>query len=64
MKARDAGTFGIILGTLGRQGSPAMFQHARRLLTKHGKRTVQFLMAEIVPQKLQLIKHVDVSYQT
>lgn len=61
MQARSARRFGIILGTLGRQGSPAMFQHARRLLAKHGKQCVQFLMAEIQPQKLQLIKEIDVS---
>lgn len=60
MKARKAKRFGIILGTLGRQGSPAMYQHAKRLLDKHGKQSVQFLMAEIQPLKLQMLKQIDV----
>lgn len=64
LKAREAKRFGIIMGTLGRQGSPAMFQHARRLLSKHGKQCVQFLMAEIQPQKLALIDEIDVSAAT
>lgn len=38
-----------------------MFQHARRLLRKHGKECVQFLMAEIQPQKLAMVKEIDVS---
>ena len=63
VKARSAQRFGIILGTLGRQGSPAMFQHARGLLQKHGKQCVLFLMAEIQPQKLQLLKQIDVRLQ-
>jgi 2-(3-amino-3-carboxypropyl)histidine synthase len=61
VKARGAKRFGIILGTLGRQGSPAMYQHAKRLLDKHGKQSVQFLMAEIQPVKLQMLKQIDVS---
>jgi hypothetical protein len=61
VKAREAKRFGIILGTLGRQGNPAMFQHARRLLSKHGKTCVQFLMAEIQPHKLALVQEIDVS---
>jgi hypothetical protein len=39
-----------------------MFQHARRLLSKHGKTCVQFLMAEIQPHKLALVKEIDVSF--
>ena len=61
LKARKAKRFGIILGTLGRQGSPAMYQHAKSLLDKHGKQSVQFLMAEIQPAKLQMLKQIDVS---
>lgn len=61
VKARSAQRFGIILGTLGRQGSPAMFQYAKKLLLKHGKQCVLFLMAEIQPQKLQMLRQIDVS---
>lgn len=61
LKARKAKRFGIILGTLGRQGSPAMYHHAKSLLDKHGKQSVQFLMAEIQPAKLQMLKQIDVS---
>lgn len=60
MKARGAQRFGVILGTLGRQGSPAMFQHVKALLQKHSKQCVLFLMAEIQPLKLQMLKQIDV----
>jgi 2-(3-amino-3-carboxypropyl)histidine synthase len=60
-KAKTAKRFGLILGTLGRQGNPLMYQRAKKLLDKHGKKSTQFLMAEIQPHKLNLIKEIDVS---
>jgi len=51
--------FGIILGTLGRQGNPAILGHIRSLLRKHGKRSFVLLLSEIFPKKLDMFSHVD-----
>lgn len=56
--AKKAQTFGVILGTLGRQGSPKIFERIRKLLDARGHRVIPFLMAEINPRKLQLLKQV------
>lgn len=61
MKARDGVRFGLILGTLGRQGNLSVFNRLKALLGKHGKKYVQFLMAEINPSKLLLMSQIDVS---
>ena len=55
-RARGARTFGIILGTLGRQGNPAIVQRLRQALTKAGKRHMLLLLSEITPAKLQLME--------
>ena len=59
--ARDASTWGVILGTLGRQGNPAIFNRIRQLLTAKGKRAIPFLMAEVLPTKLNAIAGIDVT---
>ena len=58
-QARGASTFGLVLGTLGRQGSPPVFRRLHELLKARGKRVIPFLMAEINPEKLKLIRKVD-----
>lgn len=52
--ARSAQTFGIILGTLGRQGNPAIVKQIQTSLRKHHKRSFLMLLSEITPAKLQL----------
>ena len=52
-------TFGIILGTLGRQGNPAILGHIRALLKRHSKRCFVLLLSEIFPKKLDMFSHVD-----
>lgn len=52
-------TFGIILGTLGRQGNPAILGHVRALLKRHNKRCFVLLLSEIFPKKLDIFSHVD-----
>ena len=52
--AKTAKTFGIILGTLGRQGNPAIVRQIQTSLKKHGKRSFLMLLSEITPAKLQL----------
>lgn len=54
-KAKSAQTFGIILGTLGRQGNPAILSHVRQILRSSHKKYFVLLLSEIVPQKLRLI---------
>ncbi|KAL3815956.1 hypothetical protein ACHAXA_003577 [Cyclostephanos tholiformis] len=45
-------TMGIILGTLGRQGNPAILSRVRSLLRSRGIRTAIVLLSEIFPKKL------------
>lgn len=58
-QASSAKMFGVVLGTLGRQGSPKIFQRLRALLRLHGRRCVLFLMAELNPAKLAAISHIE-----
>jgi len=48
-------TVGIILGTLGRQGNPAILLRLRTLLRSRGIRSVIVLLSEILPQKLRIM---------
>ena len=57
--SRSAETFGIVLGTLGRQGNPAIVQRIQSLLRAARKRYFLLLLSEITPAKLQLFKRVD-----
>ncbi|KAK9502638.1 hypothetical protein O3M35_011370 [Rhynocoris fuscipes] len=53
-KAKLAGTFGLILGTLGRQGSPKVLNNFQCKMKSHGKPFVNVLLSEIFPDKLSL----------
>ena len=55
----NASRFGLILGTLGRQGSPKVLKDAREKLVKANKEFVTILMSEIFPAKLSLMPSVD-----
>ena len=57
--AQGAKTFGVILGTLGRQGNPAILSKIKALLTKHGKRCFIVLLSEIMPGKLDMMPDAD-----
>lgn len=52
-------TFGLILGTLGRQGSTTVFDNLKRSLTENGRNYVLVLLSEIFPSKLKEFKEVD-----
>lgn len=54
--AKSSDSFGIILGTLGRQGSPKVFKFLQRELKKLGKPWVNLLLSEINPNVLKLLK--------
>lgn len=61
--AKKATTFGLILGTLGRQGNNSIFKRLRNILSSNGKIVIPFLMAEINRAKLPMIEEVDVWVQ-
>ncbi|XP_036392814.1 2-(3-amino-3-carboxypropyl)histidine synthase subunit 1 [Megalops cyprinoides] len=58
-KARSAQKWGLILGTLGRQGSPKIMEHLESKLKAQGKSFVRLLLSEIFPCKLDLMPDVD-----
>ena len=60
---QNAQTFGIILGTLGRQGNPAIVQRIQKSLRNAGKKHFLMLLSEITPAKLQLFSNIDVWVQ-
>ncbi|XP_041653733.1 2-(3-amino-3-carboxypropyl)histidine synthase subunit 1 isoform X2 [Cheilinus undulatus] len=58
-KARSAQRWGLILGTLGRQGSPKVLEHLESRLQSLGKAYTRVLLSEIFPCKLDLMPDVD-----
>lgn len=63
IQASNAKRFGLILGTLGRQGNPKVFDFLKESLTKVGVDFIVVLLSEIFPEKLKLFKDVDVWVQ-
>lgn len=57
--ARSAKRFGLILGTLGRQGSPTVLDDLRSKLEAHNRPYLTALMSEIKPAKLAKFKGID-----
>lgn len=58
-QASRAKTFGVLLGTLGRQGSTSVLQRVEDALKAKGKKYFVMLLSEIFPSKLGLFSHVD-----
>jgi len=58
-KAKGAKSWGIILGTLGRQGNPAILGYLRRVIKSRGKRCMLVLLSEVFPAKLALFTGVE-----
>lgn len=52
--AEHAGNFGLILGTLGRQGSTKVLGHLEKKIRNSDKKYVKILLSEIFPSKLAL----------
>ncbi|CUG93018.1 diphthamide synthesis protein 1, putative [Bodo saltans] len=61
--AKAAGSVGIVMGTLGRQGNPKLVDRLTALAEQQGKSVVTFLMSEIFPAKLAAIPDVDAFIQ-
>ncbi|XP_054703587.1 2-(3-amino-3-carboxypropyl)histidine synthase subunit 1 isoform X1 [Grus americana] len=57
--ATGARCWGLILGTLGRQGSLGILQHLESRLHALGRPFVRVLLSEIFPSKLRLFPDVD-----
>lgn len=57
--ARKATRFGIILGTLGRQGNPAILAHLEQLFASRRLRYSVVLLSEISPAKLNAMGDVE-----
>ncbi len=57
--AKSAQVFGILLGTLGRQGNPGILLRIQERLRAHGKKSFTMLVSEITPAKLALFTKVD-----
>ncbi|XP_058461817.1 2-(3-amino-3-carboxypropyl)histidine synthase subunit 1 [Malaya genurostris] len=61
--SKNAKKFGLILGTLGRQGSTKVMEHLQKRLKFHNKQAVFILLSEIFPSKLELLKDIDAFVQ-
>ncbi|KAF2116700.1 putative diphthamide synthesis protein-domain-containing protein [Lophiotrema nucula] len=59
LKARKARTWGIILGSLGRQGNPHTLDLIEQTLEKQGIKSVNLLLSEIFPGKLAMMDEVE-----
>jgi len=60
---RGTRKWGIILGTLGRQGNPKIFQRLTKMMKQRGIEYTKILLSEIFPSKLALFQDVDVFVQ-
>ena len=58
-QAMGAKRFGLILGTLGRQGSPDVLRSVKAVMDAAGVEHVTVLLSEIFPDKLALFDEVD-----
>ena len=52
-RARGAKCFGVILGTLGRQGNPHILEHLTAALRRKGKLYFVLLLSEVFPAKVR-----------
>nr|NVI71025.1 putative diphthamide biosynthesis protein 1 [Cucujiformia] len=62
-QCETAGTFGIIMGTLGRQGNLNVVENIRLKLCNKNKKVVIILLSEIFPKKLELFPQIDAYVQ-
>ena len=58
-KAKHAKRFGLILGTLGRQGSPKVMRELQDRLSMLGLEHTTVLLSEIFPAKLAQFPDID-----
>ena len=58
-KAQGARHWGLVLGTLGRQGSPEVLRHLQKLLELRGHTYSTVLLSEVFPSKLAAFPTVE-----
>lgn len=58
-RAQSAQTWGLVLGTLGRQGNPALVDKLEALLEAKGLEHSVILMSEVTPESLKLMPGFD-----
>lgn len=58
-ESKNSGKFGIIMGTLGRQGNPKVVEHLRKRLEENNKKAVIILLSEVFPKKLELFPQLE-----
>jgi 2-(3-amino-3-carboxypropyl)histidine synthase len=58
-RARLCCVWGLVLGTLGRQGNVATMERLKKLLEGAGKEVTVVLMSEVTPQRLALMPDVE-----
>nr|NVI70985.1 putative diphthamide biosynthesis protein 1 [Cucujiformia] len=59
----NASKFGVIMGTLGRQGNPKVVDHIVQRLKNKDKKVVVILLSEIFPKKLELFDQLNAFVQ-
>lgn len=62
-RAASARKFGLILGTLGRQGSTKVMKYIEERIAFRNKKSSLILLSEIFPAKLELFKDIDAFVQ-
>eukprot|EP00959_Pyramimonas_sp_CCMP1952_P458324 9476444-Pyramimonas_sp.AAC.1 len=58
-KARGARSWGVVLGTLGRQGNPNILKHVEGNLQQKGYTYTVILLSELTPAKIHSITGID-----
>nr|MBE5724784.1 putative diphthamide biosynthesis protein 1 [Cucujiformia] len=58
-ESKNSGKFGVILGTLGRQGNPNVVERLRKRLEDSNKKSVVILLSEVFPKKLELFTQLE-----
>ncbi|CAN6722911.1 unnamed protein product [Malus baccata var. baccata] len=56
LKAKEASNWGVVLGTLGRQGNPRILQRLEKKMKDEGYSYTVFLMSEISPSRIALFE--------
>lgn len=62
-QAKNAHKIGLILGTLGRQGSSKVMNYIEERIAFHNRESSLILLSEIFPAKLELFKDIDAFVQ-
>nr|MBE5724747.1 putative diphthamide biosynthesis protein 1 [Cucujiformia] len=57
--SKKCGKFGVVMGTLGRQGNANVVERLRKQLENANKKVVVILLSEIFPKKLELFPQLE-----